>query len=260
MFNNILIIYSEKLTEKHLNVVEKIREVIEKVFSGKCNVVNAKDLQASVFQNIDLVITAGGDGTFMRAAHFIKDILILGINSESEYSEGALTSIKENELDILREILKDNHKTIKRQRAKIIRNGVVLDKLALNEVYVGSKSQFHTSKYKIKFKNNEEEHRSSGVLVVTGSGSNAWYNSAGGKPFHYEDRRLAFLVREPYFGNIFKPKILNGEIPFGEKIIIESKMHVGGVIAIDSNSNHDFNSGDIVEIEISDEPLNVIVK
>lgn len=257
MFKNILLVYSEKLSKKHLEALERIKSTIEK--NHICKTARDSDLQQNCFDNIDLVITAGGDGTFIRASHFIKDIPILGINSEPETSEGALTSINEDQLEILDEILNGKYKKIMRQRAKIKRNSILLDNLALNEVYIGSLNQFHTSRYTIKFKG-EEEQRSSGILVSTGSGSTAWFKSAGGKLFSPEAKELNFLVREPYFGRIFKPKILKGIIKNNEKIIIESKRYNGGIIAIDSDLTFDFNFSDKVEISLAENPLNILTR
>ena len=258
MFNKILIVYNEKLSKKHLASIEKVKELLagKEYCIAKCH-----ELCEDDFKGIDLAITIGGDGTFIRTARFIKNELILGINSEPELSEGALTSINENEIPVLKEILQGKYKTISRERARIKRNNVLLNELALNEVYAGAANQFHTSRYIIKFKGKSEEQRSSGVLVVTGSGSNAWFKSAGGIPFRFNEKKLKFLVREPFSGDrLFKPKLLLSEISECEKIEFEGKRYYGGVIAIDANSIYDFNAGDRIEIELSDCPLKVIVK
>jgi len=258
MFNKILLVYSEKLTQKHLEVVEEIKKIFHNEGKRVC-VVKATDLQKEFFDNIDLVITAGGDGAFIRASHYIKDIPILGINSEQETSEGALLSIKDNELDALKEILNGKHEIQEIPRISIKKNNELLDELAVNEVYIGSKNQFHTSCYIIEHNGNKEEHKSSGVLIATGTGSSAWYKSAGGVPFQ-NNKKLRFLVREPFVSRVFSPGILNGEIGIGEKICFEAKRHEGGVIAIDSNKTYDFNVPDKIEISISDKPLRVIVR
>jgi NAD+ kinase len=252
MFKKILIIYSEKQTKKHISLISEIEEIAG---NRKCSSVKVTDIQNSIFNDIDLVITIGGDGTLIRASHFLKNTPIIGINSESEFSEGALTSINEYQIPKLKEILSGKFKKIENQRAEIIRNSVLLDNLALNEIYLGSESQFHTSRYVIRFQEKEEEQRSSGVLIATGSGSTAWYESAGGKPFEDTEKKLRFLVREPYFGRIFNPKILKGEVKQSQSITLVSKMHQGGVIAIDSNCIQNFNSEDKVEISVSENPL-----
>lgn len=260
MFNKILVTYSEKLTEKHARTVDKVKSLLK---GRNFSILKSHELCESDFNKVDLVITIGGDGTFIRAASFIKtkSMLIIGINSEPELSEGALTSINENELDFLEKVLKGEYKTISRERASVKRNNCILKDLALNEVYAGASNQFHTSRYIIKFKGKSEEQRSSGVLVVTGSGSNAWFKSAGGIPFKFNEKKLKFLVREPFSGDrLFKPKLLKGEISECEKIEFEGKRYDGGIIAIDATSVYGFNAHDKIEIELSGCPLNVIVK
>jgi len=256
MFKNILIVESGKKSKKHKEVLVKVMGILKNNLLLK----SSSELVQSDFDNIDLVLTIGGDGTFIKASHFIEGIPILGINSEPEFSEGALKSLKENELDQLENMINGKFKILERERIKIKLNNKIIDKHAINEIYIGAAKQFHTSRYKIKFKNKSEEQRSSGVIVVTGSGSNAWYKSAGGTPFNHNEKKLAFLVREPYFGNLFKPTMIQGEISLGEKIEFISKKHEEGIIAIDSNVIFDFNEGDIVEIEISDKPLKVLIK
>jgi len=258
MPNNILLVYSEKLTQKHLDVVSQIKKLIIRDLNKNCRSVCARDLQDSCFENIDLVITAGGDGTFIRASHYLDKIPILGINSEPEFSEGALTNLKDTEFTRLKQILLGDYAVIKKQRIQIIRNNQLIKELALNEVYVGAENQFHTSRYIIETNNQKEEQRSSGVLIATSSGSNGWYKSAGGQPFPEEKQKLKFLVREPLSGRLFQPKLLHGEISKSEKITFTSTRYSGGAIAIDSNKTYPFNKGDIVEISLSDKPLNVI--
>jgi len=259
MFKKILIVPADKNTEKHRKTIEKTQDLL--IQQGmEFKMISSHSSKESDFKDIDLAITIGGNGTFIKAASFLDKIPILGINSEPECSEGALTCIKESETEELKKILDGEYKIIERQRAQVIKNNIPIKPLALNEVYIGSETHFHTSRYRIRFKEIEEEHRSSGVLISTGSGSYAWFKSAGGKPFHHSEKKLAFIVREPFHGNLFKPKILSGEIKDNEKIIFHSKKDKGGIIAIDSHLTHEFNIGDSVEIMLSDKPLRVVEK
>jgi len=257
MFENILIVYNEKLSEKHLATLDNVEDILKEK-EIEFYSVEVKDLQFSCFKDKDLIITIGGDGTFIAASSFTKNQKILGINSEPEQSEGFLTSIKENELEKLKEILDGKYKIIKRQRIQVKRNNILLPKLALNDVYLGSSSQFHTSRYIINYKENKEEQRSSGILISTGSGSTAWYKSAGGNPFSFEEEKLKFLIREPYSGNLYKPTILNGEINENESLKIQGKRNNGGILALDSCFTYRFNNKDKVEISIYQYPLNVL--
>lgn len=254
MFQNILIIVSEKAAEDHINLIKKVRCDLKKY---NTLTINVKNIEKKDFDNVDIVLTIGGDGTFIRASHLINNITpILGINSDPSQSEGALL-IRYEELEkILADNLNGKTKFNYRNRIQTIRNGILLE-LALNEIYLGTEKQFMTSRYVINYRNNSEEHRSSGVLVSTSSGSHSWYKSAGGKPFE-NDKKLKFLVREPYFGKIYNPKILNGEILLGEKIVFYSRRYDGGIIAVDSYKVYPFNIGDTVEIKMSDIPLRVV--
>lgn len=254
MFNKIIV-----LLKQGLKIEAEIIEKIKNIFSNaEIKIIAFNDLKKQDLADSDLIITLGGDGTFVKAANLIEDSFIIGINAEPHRSEGALTSLDIAELDKLRNVVQGNYDVVKRHRAKVKLNGKLLDEHAINEVYVGAASQFHSSRYKIKFKDIEEEHRSSGVIISTGTGSPAWFYSAGGKVFNHDEEKLSFIVREPYFGKrIFTPKLLNGHIENGDKITIESMRNFGGILAI-NDSTYDFNEGDVVEIEISDKPLEVI--
>lgn len=253
MFKNILVVCSEKNSETHLKTVQKVKEILNRT---NFHFLNISELEEGDFSSFDLIISVGGDGTFIRTSHLLKETPILGINSDSETSEGVLMSLKENELERLKEILSGKFEIFSRERIQIIKNGKLIDKNALNEVFVGAEKQFHTLKYEILFNGKNELQRSSGILVVTPSGSTAWYKSAGGKPF--TEDKLKFLIREPYFGRLFNPKLLAGEINNKEKIILRCERREDGIISIDSNLVYDFNFGDVVEIEMSDFPLRVL--
>ena len=249
MFKNILLVISKKNTPTHLQTIEKIKEILPQHQQIPITQLNKEHLQ-----NKDLIITVGGDGTLIKTSHFLDKTPILGINSEPQKSEGALTVLHNKQLEKIKEILKGNYKIIQRTRIKTLLNNRQLEN-AINEVYIGSFSQFHASRYTIKFNDKQEEQKSSGILIATPTGSNAWYKSAGGIPF--SDKKLKFLVREPYKGKLFQPKILEGEIKNNQLTII-SEMHHRAVIAIDSATVHNLKYGDKIQISISKSPLNII--
>ena len=254
--DRILVVCSERKIMQSLSLLWSMRNVIEQ--AGKKHfIVHLIDLAKKDFEDVDLVITVGGDGTFIRTSHHVDNIPILGINLVPDKSEGFHTSLNPENLYLLKKILNGDYKIEEIQRIKVILNDQILKEHALNEVYVGTEKQFHTSRYKIKHGDLEEEHRSSGTLIATKSGSTAWYKSAGGKTF-LEKEKLKFLIREPYQGRLFQIKLLEGEINKGEKVKFESTRDDGGIISIDSSKNYNFNKGDIVEVELSDKPLNKI--
>jgi NAD+ kinase len=256
-FNKILVVESKKKTEKHLESVRRLRGLLEDSQLSFSWIMHER-LSKELLRDVDLVITLGGDGTFLEAANLVENSFILGINSHPETSEGALTSLSAENLEILMEILNGKFQILKRQRAMVKLNGNLIEEYATNEVYFGAASQFHSSRYIINFGDIEEEQRSSGVVISTGTGSGAWYLSAGGEVFYPSDEKLAFIVREPYFGKrLYSPKIIKGEFMSEERIILKCKRNFGGILAIGFKA-YDLQENDVVEVSLSDNPLKVL--
>src|SRR3989338_11434446 len=135
-------------------------------------------------KGIDLVVSIGGDGTALSASHFLIDKPLLAVNSDPEKSEGALTTINADQLeDKIKEIKLNKWKEEKLERIEVFINNKPLDLLALNEVFIANTKAYLISKYKLRFKEKEEEQRSSGLIFSTGTGSTAWFKSAHGGPF-----------------------------------------------------------------------------
>ena len=250
-----LIVYGEKESIGHLDVLDKVKDIFP-----EAKVVSVRDLVGELFEEVKLVVTVGGDGTFIRTANFVKDQMIVGVNSEYDLSEGALLSVDGRDLSFLKDILAGKYHVKNKDRIQVRINGDLIRNTALNEVYFGAINQFHTSRYLINFKNASEEQRSSGVIVATCSGSHAWYKSALGIPFNTSGI-LRFLVREPYFGNnVFKPKLVHGELKYNEELVFECLRHDGGVVAFDANLSVTLKYGDKVKVEISSNKLKVLCR
>ena len=187
----------------------------------------------------DLVITVGGDGTFLRTASHLKtNQLILGINSVPEVSTGALCAIKINEFSqIVPQLMNGDYKIFKMPRIAIHINGKKLPIEAINDVLFTNGSPAATSRYIISFKRKCEEHKSSGIWISTASGSTAAIHAAGGTIQKKNDDRLQLLVREPYQG-IYNPyKITRLFLKKNEKVSLISKM-IKSSIYLDGPTTH----------------------
>jgi len=208
--------------------------------------------------DMDLAISIGGDGTALSASHFVEDKPLLAVNSSPETSVGALTTLNLGELkEKLEQISKKNFKTENLERIEVAINGKPAEHLALNEVFIASEKAYHISKYKIKFKNEEELQRSSGLIFSTGTGSTAWFKSAGGIPFSPQSKFIRMIVREPYCGKNECKIIKNLEIK--ERDFIEITPLVKSVLAIDSIREYFLNPEDKIIIKISKSPLKRII-
>src|SRR3989338_1798549 len=84
----IIVVYSKPYNseqETSLKVAEKSLQ------SKKADYIlcDRKSLNSSDFLDAEIVIAVGGDGTFLRASHFIRDkTLIFGMNSDPASKEG----------------------------------------------------------------------------------------------------------------------------------------------------------------------------
>jgi|SRR3989344_1066370 len=216
------------------------------------------NLKPSNMKNIDFVISIGGDGTALSAGHFLIDKPLLAVNSNPGKSEGALTTINAKDLDKkLDEIKNGEYETEILERIEVYINDKLQTPIALNEVFIANKKAYLVSKYKTKIiKNrliNEEEQKSSGLIFSTGTGSTAWFKSAGGMTFGAQEKYIKMLVREPYFGRLGKFSIINETIDEKEEIEITALTKM--VLAIDSIREFKLKIGDKVKIKISKWPL-----
>ena len=108
---NILVVYTKlkNLAEKRtLHVVEKTL----KKYNANYIISKRERLNKKLFQNKELVIAVGGDGTFLRASHFIFDKTpILGVNSDPKCKEGFFMSAAKNDFEKkFKKILKKDYK------------------------------------------------------------------------------------------------------------------------------------------------------
>ncbi len=102
-----------------------------------------------------MVISVGGDGTFLDASHHVNSLPLLGINSSRSSSFGhfCLASLKNIE-KVLDDIENDNIKTIKLLRLELLLNGKVLPDLVLNEVLIAHSNPAAASRFIVHLKRN----------------------------------------------------------------------------------------------------------
>lgn len=213
------------------------------------------------FVGRDLIISIGGDGTVLNAAHYILDKTpILTVKSEGD-SVGALCSIvAKNFESALDNILNDSFRMESWTRVE----GKFGNQthLALNEIMVGVRYMGDTARYEVNFKGITEEQRSNAIIVSSGAGSTAWYNNTEyhKEKFIPESRELKFTLSDP--NRIANYRLLNGSLYSGDVITVTSLMDINGAIRFDGDRDkrfYDFPIGKKISIKISDKPLNVII-
>jgi hypothetical protein len=77
----------------------------------------------------------------------------------------------------------------------------------------------------------------------------------------WEDRRLVFVVREPFVSKSSSASVVSGRIEPGQELIVESQMPSGGVIFSDGIESDylDFNSGAIARIHAAEERAKLVI-
>ena len=131
---------------------------------------------------VSLVLSIGGDGTFLRAARWIgnKEIPILGINTGNL---GFLSSCRLPEAEeMIDEVCRGNIRIEKRMLLEIVSDALPPDKwkYALNEIAF---MRYGSSMLNVNASINDSflaQYRGDGLIVATPTGSTAYSLSAGG--------------------------------------------------------------------------------
>lgn len=240
--------------ENNLKTISYIEKFLkEENFSYK--VLNRNKLSREEISD-NLVIAIGGDGTVLDVSHFCDEAILLGVNSDLSNSVGALcVSDKDSFKRIFYEVYKKKPPLLI-WRIEISIDDKRLDILALNDILFCHKNPSYMSRYYLKFNNILNEHRSSGLWVSTAIGSTGAIFSAGGNLMKIDQKKLQFLVREPY--RIFSendPLWLFGSIREGEELSIKPIMD-GSLIFVDGpHKNFPVPFLSTVKLKLSKKPL-----
>lgn len=228
------------------------------------------------FQKEDLVVTLGQDGLVANTAKYVMAQPIVAVNPEPERFDG-----------ILLPFLPDQ---ARRAVAKVIAAKATIREvtlaeitlqdsqrlLAFNDLFIGARSHV-SALYRISCGKKAEVQSSSGVLVSTGAGSTGWLSSVfnmvsgvssfrGGTAVEpvrmpWEDRRLVYVVREPFVSRHSQANIVTGMLESGQELVLESLMPSGGVVFSDGMEADflQFNSGAIATVRAAEQRARLVV-
>jgi NAD kinase len=228
------------------------------------------------FQKDDVVVTLGQDGLVANTAKYAGAQPIVAVNPEPSRFDG-----------ILLPFLPDQARTAVGQvldakaafREVTLADATLNDGqrlLAFNDLFLGARSHV-SALYRIVSGKRSETQSSSGVLVSTGAGSTGWISSVfnmasgvtsfcGGRPvtgirMPWEDRRLLYVVREPFISRHSQAGIVAGMLEAGEELVLESLMPSGGAIFSDGMEADflQFNSGAIVRVRAAEQRAHLVV-
>ncbi|PKQ17899.1 MAG: NAD(+) kinase [Actinobacteria bacterium HGW-Actinobacteria-8] len=163
------------------------------------------------FADADLVVSVGGDGTFLHVARALGDQPLLGVNSSPSTSLGHYcAATAESFSRQLAAALAGTLRESELVRIAVTVDGRALPFTALNDALFANVSPAGSTRYALRLGEEAELQLSSGVWIATASGSTAAISSAGGDVMAATDRRLQYLVREPCPDRVGGPRMLGG--------------------------------------------------
>ena len=228
------------------------------------------------FQHEDLIVTLGQDGLVANTAKYVGTQAIVAVNPEPERFDGILLPFLPDQARSAVEKVIDAKAGIREVTLAEIKLQDGQRLLAFNDLFIGARRHV-SALYRINYGTKSEIQSSSGVLVSTGAGSTGWlssvFNMAAGvasfchgptfKPIRmpWEDRRLVYVVREPFVSRHSQANLVAGMLEAGQELVLESLMPSGGAVFSDGMEADfvEFNSGAIATVRASDQRARLVV-
>jgi NAD kinase len=264
----------EKEDDAYRRSIELVRNSMD--VGLKVQVVDRALVPTCTFLPVDLVLTLGQDGLVANTAKYVGRQPIIAINPDPERFDGILLPFLPGQVRPAIDSVLESRCRIRAVTLAEARLNDGQRLLAFNDLFIGA--QTHVSaRYRIRWNKLEEPQSSSGVLISTGAGTTGWMSSVfnmasgvallGGAPpmkpirMDWEDRRLLFVVREPFISRHSQAGIIAGLIRPSEKLELESLMPSGGVIFSDGVESDylQFNSSATVTVGAAPETAQLVV-
>lgn len=206
--------------------------------------------------DVDLIITIGGDGTFLASARLNPGIAQIGVKSAaSSVGHFCLTNMS-TFVAVLDDIISGRRKPYQLYRLELELNGEVLPVQVLNEVLVHDECPAGTSRYIIKVRGHEEVQKSTGIWIGTAAGSTAVMQRAGGTILPITQRQFQYVVREvnPLPGE--QLHLRQGVMSADECVTVVSQMPDGWLF-VDGKfgPRFRFRTGDVLKARLHSKPL-----
>ena len=256
----------DKIHNSHLRQL-KSREILKQEVFPEGKFIFRDELEKLDLTQFSIVVALGGDNHFTYVAHHCENSKILGCNSDSETSLGALLAFTPT---TLKETVEQNWKDTTVEHWSIISAEIIYPdgkKIntvnAVSEISIRNTNPDLTSRYVITYEDKKEEQKSSGLLLYTGAGSTGWYASCkaddndessflkSAKFFRVYARELSRKARQKF-------KLTDFTVTTSCEIISE----MNGGISIDALPErvYPFPAGSIAKLYLSNEKLKVITK
>jgi NAD kinase len=231
--------------------------------------VTRSDLSRFLFEPDDVVACVGQDGLVANTAKYLSGQLVIGFNPDPSRNDGVLARhAAKRAAELVASALKGSVAVEERTMVEAITDdGVRL--VALNEIFAGHRTH-QSARYRLRCKEGEERHSSSGVVVSTGTGATGWARSIvqsrqrrqGAPPLPKPaDPKLVFFVREAFPSVATGTSLVTGSVDAAEPLSIVSEMNEGGTLFGDGIEDDavDFRWGLCATIRPAAERLHLVI-
>lgn len=212
---------------------------------------------------VDLIITIGGDGTFLRISHEVEDsVPVLGVNSAPLTSFGHFcVTDKDGFSAVFQSILDGHFQPVKLLRLRLSIDGKPVPEPVLNEVLIAHKHPAGTTRYELTHAGSPSSasktasHKGSGLLVAAPSGTTGFLRSEGGSILPITARAFAFQKRAPFLRLFEKAGLLSGVAAEGDTLTVVSQMQGGKLFMDGDHIEYDFPRGATLKVTAAREDL-----
>ena len=250
------IMTSKSSHETHIESIETVKNQLKAL---KVPYDIGMRYKLSPLRGYDLVLTIGGDGTFLETTHYLEEGVLLGINSVPKDSVGYFCkSTATNFLDKIYAYLNGTGRLQILHRLKVTIDGKFVYPFALNDVLFANENPAGTTRYILKVGDQEEIQKSSGVWISPAAGSTAATKSAGGRVLPIGSSQFQYVIREPYEPRGQKSHMKKGVLNASERIEIYSMMDEAVIFVDGPHRGRKIRRGARVVIENANQPIRTI--
>lgn len=213
-----------------------------------------------VHRRYDLVVSIGGDGTFLQAVRAVADVPLLGVNSNPARSEAVFCAATTKTFPrLIRAALRGELGVMALRRLHVMVNGRLVGTAALNDVLVVHDDPATMSRYRLRIGAREEFQKSSGLWVATAAGSSSAVLAAGGVRLPWTSRKFQYRPRELYRGRLSRYRLTGGVLPRMARVHLTWLMRRGSVFVDGPHVRIPLRFADQIEIRQSaGAPLQVL--
>src|SRR3989338_540852 len=181
-----------------------------------------------VTRRYDIVVSVGGDGTFLQAARSVARTPILGVNADPARSEAVFCAASRATFErMCRAALDGRLPELRLYRLRLSLNGTPLPHRSLNDVLVVHDDPATMSRYRLWLGGRAELQKSSGLWVATAAGSSSAVLAAGGTRLPWGAAKYQYRPRELYRGRLSHPRLTGGVLAAGSRLRVTWLMRRG---------------------------------